>query len=62
MSQQWSRFECEAIVADYLAMLHAGCRGEPYSKADHRRLLKQQLDGEAGPGGLDIRCPQCDGT
>jgi hypothetical protein len=44
MSQQWSRFECEAIVADYLAMLHAECRGEPYSKADRRRLLKQRLD------------------
>lgn len=43
MSQHWSRFECEAILADYLAMLYAECRGESYSKAEHRRLLKQQL-------------------
>jgi len=43
MSQQWSRLECEAIVADYIAMLYAECRGERYSKAEHRRLLKQQL-------------------
>lgn len=43
MSQQWSRLECEAIVADYLTMLYAECRGESYSKAEHRRLLKQQL-------------------
>jgi hypothetical protein len=39
MAQQWTRLECEAIVADYLAMLYAECRGEPYSKADHRRKL-----------------------
>ena len=43
MAQQWTRLECEAIVADYLAMLYAECRGETYSKADHRRKLKQQL-------------------
>jgi len=43
MAQQWTRLECEAIVADYLAMLYAECRGEPYSKTDHRRKLKQQL-------------------
>jgi len=43
MSQQWSRLECEAIVADYIAMLYAECRGERYSKAEHRRRLKQQL-------------------
>jgi hypothetical protein len=44
MSQQWSRLECEAIVADYLSMLYAQCRGETYSKAEHRRTLKQQLN------------------
>jgi hypothetical protein len=43
MAQKWTRLECEAIVADYLAMLYAECRGEPYSKVDHRRKLKQQL-------------------
>jgi hypothetical protein len=44
MSQQWTRLECEAIVADYLAMLYAECRGEAYSKTEHRRLLKQRLN------------------
>jgi len=43
MAQQWTRLECEAIVADYLVMLYAECRGEPFSKAEHRRRLKQQL-------------------
>mgnify|MGYP001828025214 FL=1 len=44
MSQQWSRLECEMIVADYLLMLYAECRGENYSKAEHRRVLKLQLN------------------
>jgi len=44
MSQQWSRLECEAIVADYISMLYAECRGEAYSKAGHRRSLKQKLN------------------
>jgi hypothetical protein len=44
MSQQWNRLECEATVADYLSMLDAECRGEAYSKAEHRRSLKQQLN------------------
>jgi hypothetical protein len=44
MSQQWSRLECETIVADYLSMPYAECRGETYSKAEHRRQLKLQLN------------------
>jgi len=44
MAEQWSRLECEAIVADYLSMLYAECRGESYSKAEHRRLLTQRLN------------------
>jgi hypothetical protein len=44
LAQQWSLLECEAIVADYFAMLAAECRGEPYSKAEHRRVLQQKLD------------------
>jgi len=44
MAQQWSRLECEAVVVDYLSMPYAEYRGETYSKADHRRLLKQRLN------------------
>ena len=30
-------------MADYLAMLYAECRGDTYSKTEHRRLLRQPL-------------------
>ncbi len=39
----WDKLECEAIVADYFAMLHQELCSEPYNKAQHRRLLKQKL-------------------
>ena len=54
MSQQWSRLECEAIVADYLAMLYAECRGESYSKAEHRRRLMRQLQ-ERSDGSVEYK-------
>lgn len=44
MPGRWSRVECEAIVADYLDMLARECRGERYSKAEHRRNLHGKLD------------------
>ncbi len=40
----WSRVECEAIVADYIDMLSHECRGEPFSKAEHRRVLQEKLN------------------
>ena len=40
----WSRVEVEAIVADYVAMLTAELRREPYSKTAHRRALAPLLD------------------
>lgn len=43
MSENWSRRENEAIVADYLRMLAAEQRGEPYSKTVHRNALAPQL-------------------
>jgi len=43
MAENWSRLECEAIVEDYLQMLSAECRGENYSKTEHRRNLKKLL-------------------
>lgn len=42
---EWSQLECEAIVADYLAMLDRDLRGEPYNKSAHRQRLQQQLNG-----------------
>lgn len=43
MAEHWSRAECEAIVDDYLSMLAAECRNEPYSKAEHRRNLQERF-------------------
>jgi Domain of unknown function (DUF3883) len=39
----WSREEVEATVADYLDMLRAELRGEPYNKTEHRRRLQRLL-------------------
>jgi hypothetical protein len=39
MSDSWSNIEVELIVADYFNMLSAELRGDPYSKAEHRRAL-----------------------
>jgi len=43
MAENWSRLECEAIVEDYLQMLSEECRGENYSKTEHRRNLRKLL-------------------
>lgn len=40
----WSRVECEAIVADYIDMLSRECRGEPFIKAEHLRVLQGKLN------------------
>lgn len=47
MPRDWSRLEVEATVADYIVMLESEIRGEPYSKADHRRALQPLLDGRS---------------
>ncbi len=39
----WSNTEVQLIIADYFKMLSAELRGEPYSKAEHRRALKPLL-------------------
>ncbi len=39
MSDSWSNTEVELIVADYFQMLSSEWKGEPYSKAEHRRAL-----------------------
>lgn len=45
--RNWTRIEVEALVADYLSMLALELSGERYSKAEHRRALKAQLDGRS---------------
>jgi hypothetical protein len=54
MPEAWSREECEAIVADYFSMLEKELRGEPYSKADHRRQLSLVL-GSRSPGSIEYK-------
>ncbi len=41
---EWSYLEIEAVVEDYLDMLDCALRGEPYSRADHNRALRPNLD------------------
>jgi hypothetical protein len=43
MSDDWTREEVEAAVADYIEMLSKELRGERYNKADHNRRLGQLL-------------------
>ena len=40
----WDWIECEAIVADYFAMLEMELRGERYNKTQHRRHLQNKLN------------------
>jgi hypothetical protein len=47
MSNDWSREEVEATVADYLAMLASELAGVPYNKTAHRRKLAELLDGRS---------------
>ncbi len=43
MSENWTREEVEATVADYLHMLTLELSGQTYSKTEHRRNLLQKL-------------------
>ena len=45
-SGDWTRGEVEAVVADYLLMLAAELKGQPYSKTEHNRAL-QALSGRS---------------
>jgi Domain of unknown function (DUF3883) len=42
--EDWSRFEVEAIVADYFAMAEKERHGESVNKAEHNRLLQPLLN------------------
>ena len=43
----WSEEEVVLAVSDYLDMLLSELRGEPYIKAEHRRILCEHLDGRS---------------
>lgn len=43
----WSPFEVEALVSDYVAMLTAELLGQPYNKTEHRRALAPLLQGRS---------------
>ena len=43
MADDWTAEQNDAIVADYFAMLAADVAGQPYSKADHNRLLQPRI-------------------
>lgn len=43
MSDNWSRQEVEATVADYFVMLSAELSGQSYNKSEHRRALAALL-------------------
>jgi hypothetical protein len=47
MSENWSREEVEAAVADYIGMLALELRGQPFNKAEHNRQLQQMLNGRS---------------
>jgi hypothetical protein len=40
----WAEDEVELLVADYFGMLQLELRGQNYIKAEHNRLLREQLD------------------
>lgn len=44
LGDAWDWLECEAVVADYLAMMELELRGERYNKSQHRRELQAKLN------------------
>lgn len=44
MAENWSRIECEAIVAAYFSMLLKELSGLEYNKTEHRNVLKEKLN------------------
>jgi hypothetical protein len=53
-ARNWSLAEVEATVADYLEMLGAELRGEPYSKTEHRNKILQLLDNRTA-GAIELK-------
>ncbi|HEY4201523.1 MAG TPA: DUF3883 domain-containing protein [Devosiaceae bacterium] len=48
MADDWSDEQNDAIAADYFAMLARDIAGQPYSKAEHNRLLQGVIDRPRG--------------
>jgi hypothetical protein len=44
----WSDDELDVIVADYFSMLADDLAGRPYNKAEHNRLLQEEIDRTRG--------------
>ena len=44
MAENWSKIECEVIVADYFSMLLKDLCGLNYNKTEHRHVLKEKLN------------------
>jgi hypothetical protein len=44
LGDAWDWLECEAIVADYFAMMEVELRGERYNKSQHRRELQKKVN------------------
>jgi len=53
--EEWSAVEVSETVADYLAMLCAETAGEPYSKAEHRRVLRAKLSASRTPQAIEFK-------
>jgi hypothetical protein len=51
---EWSRFEVEAIVADYLKMLALELSGQTFNKSAHRKALKQKLS-QRSDGSIEFK-------
>lgn len=54
MSNGWSHLEVEATVESYFQMLSAELRGQPYSKAEHRRRLLPLLNNRT-EGAIELK-------
>ena len=54
MSNDWSREEVEATVADYLHMWMLEQAGQAYSKTEHRRALLPKLNGRT-PAAVELK-------
>ena len=44
LGDAWDWLECEAVIADYFAMMELELRGERYNKSQHRRKLQVKLN------------------
>lgn len=44
LGDAWDWLECEAVVADYFAMMELELKGERYNKSQHRRELQKKLN------------------